>query len=441
MNSTLHTKYISLLSILGKVFESLVNPILISHLRPFLIPQQHGFRGNKSTVSNLVSLVSELSVALDRGQQVDAVYTDIGKAFDRVDHKILISKLDNFGINGKLLNWFSSYLSSRSQTVVVCGRESKSFDAPSGVPQGSHLGPTLFLAFINDMSQVIHNSSYSLFADDLKIFKVINTASDATHLQEDLSRVLEWSSLNKLPLNVKKCKHIKFNRKRRPLLTSYCIDNIPLEEVSVIRDLGVMLDSQLSFTSHIDEIIGKAYKLLGFVWRNCKIFRNKTALVTAYFALVRSTLEYCSNVWNPQYKCHQDRIERIQKRFLFYLSVHQKKLPSLTSYTDRLRFFNIPSLENRRRISDQVLLFKILTGLIDSPQLLSKIGFTVPRLNSRIANFRPFALNNYRTNLGSHSVIPRICKEHNKIYKITGVDLLAMSLNQFRKFLRNYYVA
>lgn len=427
---------ISLLSILGKVFESLVNPVLISHLKPFLVSQQHGFRGNKSTVSNLVLLVSEIAEAMDKGHQVDAVYTDIGKAFDRVDHTILLRKLSHFGIHGKLLNWFSSYLSSRSQKVVVCGHESKSFDAPSGVPQGSHLGPTLFLAFINDMSNVIRYSNFSLFADDLKIYKVINTVSDSLQLQEDLTRVLEWSQENKLPLNISKCKHIKFSRKRCPLATSYFINDITLEEVSVIKDLGVILDSKLSFNAHIDHIVSRAFKLLGFVWRNCKSFKGKDALITTYSSLVRSILEYCSNVWNPQYKCHHDRIERVQKRFLFYLSIHQKKLFSLETYEERLNFFNLPSLENRRWISDQVLLYKILNGLLlDSPQLLSKVGFTVPRQNSRIVNFRPFAIKNSRTNLGSHSVIPRICKQHNQIYKITRIDLLCISLNKFKCFL------
>ncbi|KAG7305644.1 hypothetical protein JYU34_009744 [Plutella xylostella] len=265
---------ISLLSIMERVFEAVVSPTFTQMLDPIININQHGFLKNKSTNTNLACYISDLQEYIDQGLQVDAIYTDISKAFDRVNHKILLNKLSCIGVHGKLLKWFNSYLTNRSQKVVVAGYESSPFAAPSGVPQGSNLGPKLFLVFINDLADIIQSSHYSFFADDLKLYRPIRSSSDVILLQKDLSRVLQWSIVNKLPLNTKKCKYISFTKKKSPILASYGLDGKTLDKVTEIKDLGVTIDDRLTFNVHTNNIVKKSLAMLGFIWRNCREFRN-----------------------------------------------------------------------------------------------------------------------------------------------------------------------
>ncbi|CAH0405112.1 unnamed protein product [Chilo suppressalis] len=331
-NDVRNYRPISLLSGFSKLFEALVCQYFANTFKSVLASQQHGFRQKMSTVTNLSCFITDLSEELDRGRQVDAIYTDISKAFDKVNHIILLKKLHSVGVHGSLLNWCRSYLVRRCQKVVACGYESSPFYVPSGVPQGSHLGPIFFLIFINDLVNVVQHSECLLFADDLKVYKTIENFNESILLQQDLNRIAEWSSINKLPLNPDKCKHIKFTKKRNALNTSYSINSHLLEEVSSIRDLGVVLDHKLSFRHHYDHIIAKSLKLLGFIWRNCKRFKKIDAL------------------------------------------------------KDRLDYFKFTSLEDRRWVADQVLLYKIVNSVAECPKLLSNVKFKIPRPNTRMAN-------------------------------------------------------
>lgn len=247
-----------------------------------------------------------------------------------------------------------------------------------------------------------------------------------------------WTLNNKLPLNISKCKHIKFTKKRIPLATSYKIDGVAIEEVLTIRDLGVVLDSKLTFKPHIEQIVNKSFKMLGFIWRNCKQFKNIAAFKILYNSLVRSNLDYCSSVWNPHFKCDINRLERVQKRFLFLASAHQGRLRQLESYESRLAHFRFVSLTERRWTADQVMLFKIVRGYINCPHLLSQIGFLVPRSSKRLDGVHPFAVNGYRTNIGFHSSIPRICRDHNKLFTDTKIDILDGTLQRYKKQLLKY---
>lgn len=178
--------------------------------------------------------------------------------------------------------------------------------------------------------------------------------------------------------------------------------------------------------------------MLGFVWRNCKNFKNILAFKLVYVALVRSILEYGSNIWNPSYQCHIDRLEKVQKRFLFFLTIHQKMKNQLKSYTQRLSHFKMHTLESRRWIIDQMLLYKILSGGLDCPELLSKIHFSIPRPGSRIINFQPFSNKLYNTNVGRHSALARICREHNVLFKAEQIDILSCSLLSYKNLMYKY---
>ncbi|RVE50535.1 hypothetical protein evm_004864 [Chilo suppressalis] len=307
---------ISLLSIFGKVFEVLVHPFLAWHFKNILLPQQHGFIRSRSTVKNLAGFVSDLVAAVDHGTPVDVIYTDFSRAFDKVDHKTLVSKLFRYGIFGNLLNWCESYLTERSSRVVLNGFISSSFLIASGVPQGSHLGPLFFNAFINDVASCFLNSKIHLYADDLKIVRLINNVNDPILLQEDLNRFSSWCKVNSMKLNVSKCSYRHFSRRKSPYFNTYKINNDIIGEVDVIRDLGVFMDQKLRFHIHIDKITIKSFKLLGFVLRNCKEFRQASSKIAVFNTLVRSGLEYCSVIWTPYYEVHK---QLLVYGFLLYL--------------------------------------------------------------------------------------------------------------------------
>lgn len=195
------------------------------------------------------------------------------------------------------------------------GHESKSFKVRSGVPQGSHLGPLLFILFMDDVTKSF-KSMKLLYADDLKLCGKVKSIADAIQLQNDLDLLSNWCKLNRLDLNIDKCKDMSFYRIRSPTHFNYTIDDIELTRVKIIQDLGVWFDEQLTFNRHIDFVTSKAYSMLGFVKRICKQFTNIQALKSIYFAYVRSYLEYASVVWHPYQLIHISRIESIQKKFL-----------------------------------------------------------------------------------------------------------------------------
>lgn len=423
---------ISLLSVFGKLFESLVCAMLIWHFKQFLIHQQHGFTRARSTATNLVSFTSDVIELVDSRIQADVIYTDFSKAFDRVDHHLLLGKLAYYGISGGLLRWCASYLAARTGKVVIDGYCSRPFLTPSGVPQGSHIGPIFFNLFINDISLCFKHSNIYLYADDLKILKSISCIADSHLLQEDLNRLALWCRQNRLTLNTDKCHYIAFTRNVKIFKNQYFIEGHKLNEVDSIRDLGVILDKKLNFNAHLDKMISSALKLLGFVIRCSKGFKNACTKITLFNALVRSKLEYCSVVWAPHYQVHESRIERVQKRFLYHLTYQSKLCKKIKSYYDRLNKFNIKSLKFRRQFLDQIFLNKLLNGTYDCPQLISKITFNCPRRLPRPGKFSLFGLRQSKSNLGKFSPLNRILHCQNSLDKKFHLDVFHFKFPRFR---------
>lgn len=191
---------ISILAVFAKTFEQLLYPILAWHFKNLISPHQHGFTKSRSSSTNLTSLINEIAVEVDRRSAVDAVYTDFSKAFDRVNHRIILQKLFDNGAAEPLLSWRSSYLSARQPMVVASGFFSDPSSTPSSVPQGSHLGSLFFNIFINDIGDCFHHCRHYLFADDLKNFRIVNCASDVIFLQNDIDRLVSWCSRNNMDL-------------------------------------------------------------------------------------------------------------------------------------------------------------------------------------------------------------------------------------------------
>ena len=305
---------------------------------------------------------------MDQRAQVDVIYTDYSKCFDCIDHRLLLEKLLKAGIHGDLYRWFSSYIENRSQAVVLQGYTSGWTSVPSGVPQDSVLGTLLFTLFIADVVNCFKHSYVLLYADDMKVHKIIRDISDTHQLQSDLNRFEEYCKHNLLQFNVSKCFQMTFTRQKSIVNSIYSLNQLTLGKVNSIRDLGIIQDSKLLFDQHIDGIVGKASRALGFVIRASACFRSLKPIKVIYCSFVRSHLEYASQVWNPQYGIHKSRIEGIQKKFLRYLDykAHQVSI----DYSHRCKRYHFLPLDRRRLINDVCFLINIANGSIDCPEIL-----------------------------------------------------------------------
>ena len=232
---------------------------------------------------------------------MDAIYTDLSAAFDKMNHEIALAKFKKLGFDYNSLKWLRSYLIGRSMSVKIGDHVSPSFPVSSGVPQGSHLGPLLFLLYMNDVNFVLDCLTLS-YADDLKLYYVIKHPNDAVFLQQQLQIFANWCRLNRMLLNVSKCLVISFGRKALPFLHDYCLDNTNLKRETTVKDLGILLDSKLTFKDHVSYIVSKASSQLGFIFRFAKQFKDIYCLKSLYCALVRPILEYSAVVWSPYYQ-------------------------------------------------------------------------------------------------------------------------------------------
>lgn len=435
INNIENYRPISILCNFAKVLEILLYAQIYPRVKPFISPQQYGFLEKRSTISNLAIINQFISDSLDNRGQVDVIYTDFAKAFDRIDHSILINKLDDCGFSNSLIMLFASYLNDRLQYVFYNGFKSDSYTATSGVPQGSNLGPLLFIIFINDLTETLFCGSL-LFADDLKLFATVESLENCLELQSQIDIVQRWCGANNLPMNVSKCKVCSYTRRSESLLYNYTYDSISLIRCNLIKDLGILFDSKLSFGDHIQHIASSALKMLGFIIRNCRCFSNIFALKTLYFALVRSKLEYGSLVWYPHYDIHKNTLESVQRRFLKYIAFKSDGIYPVRGYnhTVLLLRFNISSLEHRRIVSSLVFLYKLLHNLIDSPALLSKICIHVPRVNTRLDC--TFYCTGSRTNILIKSPVHIMCNNFNKICNLC--DINHCSLGKLLQISRQY---
>lgn len=401
---------ISILNTIPKVFENILSKYLTAELSSLIIINQFGFMAGRSTELNLLTYVDFLSSALERGSQVHAIYTDFSKAFDRVNHVVLLSKLSGMGVGGPMLDWIESYLTGRSQIVKFNNFKSQNIPVPSGVPQGSHLGPLLFILFVNDLWSCFEHSQFLLFADDLKLYMEVSSSDDCLRLQSDIDRLASWCSANGMDLNASKCYSILFHRSRAAVEYPYYINNNILLNVPEIRDLGILVNSRLSFTTHIERSISKSLKLLGFVKRIAGDFTNVRAIKQLYNSLIRPHLEYGSCVWNPHYNVHKRNIESVQHKFLKFIA-YKLNMPNL-SYSQLESHIQISTLEERRNTRDLKMLYNVLHCKYSSPMLLGRIGLHVPSRETRSRN--TFFIPNNRTNYGQNSFISRSCKLANE---------------------------
>ena len=255
----------------------------------------------------------------------------------------------------------------------------------SGVPQGSHLGPLLFLLFINDLGGVFQHSRYLMYADDLKIFRTIKGASDVDLLQADLTRFERWCSANGMRLNTAKCVLLKSHRAVCGIPSRYLLCDTTLSEVAEVLDLGVTFTAGLDFRNHYRRITSRAMKTLGFIARFGKHFKQIRTLKLLYVALVRPQVEYASVIWNPRHKLYIGLIELVQHKFL-RLALRAAGSPMRFNnheYGPALLTTRLSTLRDRRVISDLLFLYKVFHGHINCQELVSLIRFNAPQRSLR----------------------------------------------------------
>ena len=414
VNDIKNYRPIALISIFGKLFEKLLYKRLFFMVKHKLSPLQHGFYPGRSTSTNLVTAVEVIARNMDSLIQTDVIYTDFEKAFDSIDHELLLTKLSRIGIGLCFVDFLRSYLSDRKLYVFYRGVKSAIFYATSGVPQGANLGTLLFLVFMNDIVVEL-GDEILLFADDLKLLRSIRHVDDTSILQCQLSRLSQWCLANNIKLNVGKCAVISFTRSSKPIMAKYVINGVILARATSFKDLGVTFQTDLSFRHHYNAVAAAASRTAGFVMRSCRGFKNIETLRTLYFSLVRSKLEYASIVWSPHERCHIERLEAVQRKYLKFL--HFKKYGVYPergcSHQELLQLMQIPSLKLRRRAQDLCFLRGLVNGTTDSSFLLERLNFYIPRQNSKLKF--TFYVEAARKDYYKLAPINRICEESNRI--------------------------
>lgn len=331
---------------------------------------QHGFVKSKSCVTNLLETMDIATEALNLKGALDIIYLDYAKAFDTIPHKRLIHKIDKYGFGQFIKGWISAFLKDRKQRVILGEFVSEWIDVLSGVPQGSVLGPILFILYINDLPDLIENM-IEMFADDTKISAMINNVDCCLSLESDLQRISNWTNDWLVALNAEKCKVMHIGDKNPNY--SYDINNTPLLKTTSERDLGIIISNDLKWSDQVNACANRANMVLGMVKRTFK-FQNIVSLSRLYKAFVRPHLEYGVQVWNPHLKKDIAVLESVQRRAT-KLAFEVRRL----DYNDRIKAMNLTTLETRRLRGDLIQMFKIVKGI-------DKVNWFKPLLSKNEGN-------------------------------------------------------
>ncbi len=348
------------------MLESLIKDKIVSYLeRHSLIREsQPGFRNKRSYLSNLLSFYNDLFLAQDTARSLDIVYLDFQKAFDKVPHRKLMFKVKQLQIDGTSCNWVENWLSNRKQRVIINGTASDWAPVTSGVPQGSVLGPVLFIIYINYIDVGLNNF-ISKLADDMELGNSVITDRDRMSLQEDLGKISKWFPRWEMFFNVNKFQILQVGTRNQE--SEYEMNEIKLESVKCVKDLGVTIASSLKFSQQCKDSAGKPNRILGFINRNFS-FKNKDVILPLYVSLVRSHLEFAVQFWAPHHAKGIAKLEAVQRRATKLITSLRNK-----SYEERLARLNLFFLEKRRLRGKIIECFKISKGFtnVDASKLFS----------------------------------------------------------------------
>ena len=424
-NKTENYRPVSLTSVICKLLERLIKDHMVEFLvkHKLLNSSQHGFLKARSCLTNMLCFLEEITKWIDVGSPVDIIYLDFQKAFDKVPHQRLLLKLKAHGIGDSITDWIEQWLTDRRQRVVVDGEVSNWKSVLSGVPQGSVLGPILFLIYINDLDDSI-TSNVLKFADDTKLFRKVNTDGNKQHLQNDLDRLVKWSEKWQMLFNFGKCKCLHTGH--RNLNVNYKMGDIVLCTTVKEKDLGVTISADMKVSEQCGIAASKGNQILGLIRRNIT-YKGKKLIIPLYKAIVRPHLEYCIQAWRPYRKKDIDTLERIQRRAT-------KMIPELRdlSYEERLKECGLTTLETRRLRGDQIEVFKILNGY----ENIDRNMFFSLKKDSRTRGHEvKLVKDQCRLDIRKHSFSQRTINEWNKL----STDCVnASSVNMFKNKVDTY---
>lgn len=353
---------VALTSHLIKLFEKVLRNQMIGYMEEnnLFNPGQHGFRLGRSCLSQLVAHYDNITQLLENGKNVDVVYLDFAKAFDKVDFLVTMRKLKSLGITGKLGCWIHAFLTNRHQVVMVNGHKSQPRDVKSGVPQGSVLGPLLFLVLLGDIDRDVAQAYVSSFADDTRVAKGISSEEDTQALQNDLDSIYKWSDDNNMKFNSKKFECIRYGPDNELRNTTHYTsdDGTPIMEVNHVKDLGITMSCDGTFHQHIRNITEAARSKCAWILRTFQT-RDRVPMMTLWKSLIRSKLEYCCQLWHPSMKGDTQALEQVQRNFIRKISGMQQ-----LSYWEQLQALSVYSLERRRERYLILYAWRIMEGQV-----------------------------------------------------------------------------
>ena len=418
---------ISLTSIVCKIMEHIIHSQIIHHLdnNGILNNKQFGFRKKRSCESQLILTIDDLAKGLQNREQIDAILLDFSKAFDKVPHERLLLKLHHVGVRGTVLSWIRDFLTDRSQKVILEGKASKTSQVTSGVPQGTVLGPLLFLVYINDLPDCV-TSEIRLFADDALLYRPIHTGEDATHLTKDLERLQDWERTWQMSFNPDKCEVLRITNKRTNIISQqYSIHGAVLRTVNQAKYLGVTIKNNLDWKPHVNNICKKANSTRGFLQRNLRKCSPKIKEL-AYNTYVRPILEYASPVWDPHTKDLISQIDMVQRRAARFV---KSDYDPRHSVTQMMRDLQWQSLHERRAHSKAIMLYRITHGFIAIPSGPPNL---VPSTSHTRGHPMQFQRHHHRISASLYSFFPStICLWNN----LPASVVAAQSMEQFRSRL------
>ena len=409
---------VSLTSQVVKIFERLIKAKIMNFLEVNLLinNSQHGFRSKRSCLTNLLEFMEIVLNHVDEGRPVDVIFLDFQKAFDKVPHIRLLEKIKAHGIRGDVLRWIEKWLTGRQQRVEINGQQSGWKDVTSGVPQGSVLGPILFIIYINDLDDGI-KSDLLKFADDVKLIGNNDSIDQGSHLRTDLQRLEGWADKWQMRFNVEKCKVMNIGVKNR--CEGYLLDGLPLGTISEEKDLGVIVCKDLKVGRQCFKAAAKGNQVLGMI-RRTFTNRSMSIMIPLYKSLVRPHLDYCVQAWRPHLLKDIKVLEKVQRRATRFVEECEGR-----SYEERLREAGLTTLETRRIRADLVEVFKILGGWEGTEE-----GRFFQR---RVGSTRGHELKLYRKQVrldaGKFSFGNRVCEEWNKL---PGWIVSAKNVNEFK---------
>jgi hypothetical protein len=346
---------VSMTSLVCKLMESILKDGILGHLDKFSLirDSQHGFTKGRSCLTNLLDFFEEVTSTVDEGKAMDVIYLDFAKAFDKVPHVRLSKKILAHGIGGDILGWVQNWLKDRRQKVSINKTYSGWKDVLSGVPQGSVLGPLLFLIYINDLETGVI-SKLVKFADDTKLGSQVANDQDVEKLREDLNKVFKWSVDWQMMFNTDKCTVMHMGKNNKG--AEYKLGAAVIQTSNRERDLGVIIDRTGKSTEQCVLAVKKANSVLGMIKRNIN-FKSKNVMVRLYKALVRPRLEFCVQAWSPYLRKDIDMLERVQRRATKLIEGYKD-----FEYEERLERTGLITLEKRRVRGDLIQVFKMLKG-------------------------------------------------------------------------------